>query len=206
VEGDPLEDCTALYAHNARDEILVKLRAEEDYYIDDDPSLVGDGPVSVSWLEVKPVPGRREAVGGQRVLALLQVLPDRLEVATMSRPRLQAAERRLKTVLGKQAQLLSERYRPMAELAGELSGEPEPVAVPPEFAADLKEQFVQRWLSEPVPVLGGLTPRQAVKTVQGRRAVKELLEGIQRRQEQAGPRPGLISPDPRRAKELLGLE
>jgi hypothetical protein len=47
---------------------------------------------------------------------------------------------------------------------------------PPDAVAAFKAQRYESWMDEPVPALGGQTPRQAVATVEGRPRVEALLE------------------------------
>lgn len=81
----------------------------------------------------------------------------------------------------------------------------EPYVPPPEVVAEMEEQMVRQWIETSIPALDGATPREAVKTPEGREQVRALLDHIAR--SQRGPKPpGVFSPDYLRAKELLGLE
>lgn len=55
--------------------------------------------------------------------------------------------------------------------------------VPPEIAAEMIEgymrNFYKNWADEPIPALGNKTPRQALRTVKGRRAVIDLLNSYE---------------------------
>ena len=54
--------------------------------------------------------------------------------------------------------------------------------------------------------LGGLTPREAVKTPEGRQRVLELIDEVGRRQKRMKKVPGMFAPDYRKVKKMLGLE
>lgn len=71
-------------------------------------------------------------------------------------------------------------------------------ALPPEVVAKALEQFIHRhyahWCDETIPVLGGLTPRQAITTPAGLERVKGLLreyEDGEQRQSAAQGRPAV---------------
>ena len=81
----------------------------------------------------------------------------------------------------------------------------EPPELPPELIAELNEQMVRQWLDESIPALGGLTPREAAETPEGRRRLQALLDYIDR-QQSGGMPPGMFAPDYRQAKTMLGLE
>ena len=78
--------------------------------------------------------------------------------------------------------------------------------LPPGLLAEIEEKMLRQWIDDSIPALGGQTPRQAVKTPEGRRQVLDLIEYIGETQGR-GPRPpGMFSPDYRKAKKMLGLE
>ena len=83
---------------------------------------------------------------------------------------------------------------------------PEPLILPPEAIADLEERMLRQWVDESIPALGGMTPRQAVRTPEGRQRVLDLLDYIERQQASHPPPPGMFSPDYRKVKKMLGLE
>jgi len=57
-----------------------------------------------------------------------------------------------------------------------------------------------------IAALGGLTPREAVKTLEGRRKVLELIDHAARMQSRMANKPGSFAPDYRKVKKMLGLE
>lgn len=75
----------------------------------------------------------------------------------------------------------------------------------PEVARALDE-FIQRlemgWVDEPIPALGGLTPRQALADDDARPELEALLDDMTWEQRRAGG-PGLMDPD--RLRTLLGM-
>jgi hypothetical protein len=82
----------------------------------------------------------------------------------------------------------------------------EPVIPPPEVIAEIEEKMLRQWIDDSIPALGGLTPRQAVKTPEGRRQVLELIDHATRMQKTMRRTPGVFAPDYRKVKKMLGLE
>lgn len=66
--------------------------------------------------------------------------------------------------------------------------------------------MLRQWIDDSIPALGGLTPRQAVKTPEGRRQVLTLFEDSVEMQERVARTPGMFAPDYRKVKKMLGLE
>ncbi len=207
-EGTPLVFASARYRHADPEGIRRVLSAAEDF---DAPGLeeMGQEQQTFGWLQTKPIPGVADPALGYRVLASLTLTPTTLEIEAMSEQRLANCRRRLEELLGDRirlegtsarsaAQALSERA-PQAEPPGE------PFLPPPEVLAQIEEQLLRKWISEPIPALGGLTPLEAVKTPEGRRRVLELIDEGERMQRSYKKGPGFV-PDYRKTKKMLGLE
>ena len=82
----------------------------------------------------------------------------------------------------------------------------EPFIPPPELVAEIEEQMLRQWIDDSIPALGGLTPREAVKTPEGRQQVLELIEYSVQIQKRMPKTPGMFAPDYRKVKKMLGLE
>jgi hypothetical protein len=84
-----------------------------------------------------------------------------------------------------------------------------PTDLPPEAVASALEAFMaeqeEHWVDEPVPALGGLTPRQAVADQARRTALEALLDDFDWMDAHAGPGDMGRSMDPARLRKLLGL-
>lgn len=89
---------------------------------------------------------------------------------------------------------------------GALRAAPAPVEMTPDLqeamAAFLREQE-ERWVDESIPMFGGRTPRQMVRSAAGRRQVEDLLADMAA----SVPPPGMQAAglDAARIRELLGL-
>ena len=71
---------------------------------------------------------------------------------------------------------------------------------------EINERMIRQWLDESVPALGGLTPREAAKTAEGRRRLEALFDYFEQDWARRPPLPGMFSPDYRKARGMLGLE
>ncbi len=74
----------------------------------------------------------------------------------------------------------------------------------------MEDKMLRQWIDESVPALGGLTPREAIKTPEGRQQVSDLLDYIGRQQSRAPRSPGMFSSDYRgfseKAVEITALQ
>jgi len=111
-------------------------------------------------------------------------LSDRaLHLETNSRERAEALRRRVEEACG---ELIRHRAREHADLLSRVlqPGEPDSPesATPPEaqqLVLDFKEQHYAGWLDEPVPALGGKSPREAAQTAAGRAEIDVLLKDME---------------------------
>jgi hypothetical protein len=132
--------------------------------------------------------------------AFITVGKDELVVATNSRKRASAARRKLATILDAtihHASRTETNPLPPPDLRGPTEsrgrakspGDPSD-ALPPEALEAVrafKAEHWRRWVDEPVPALGGSTPRTAVKTAKGRAEVELLLKEAERYESADGP-------------------
>jgi hypothetical protein len=153
-------------------------------------------------------PGSGLSGPGDTIVGVARLGGSSLRLETNSLARADRLRRRLEEACG---ELLRHRLRehasPFAE-AGEGEERPAqpPPAPPPEVAEALRE-WIERhyasWMDEPLPALGGQTPRAAARTGEGRERVNALLKMIEHRgAEPAGP----PMPDVARMRRELGIE
>ena len=207
-EGDTMVFASALYRHDALDEIRDRLRKADDFDWDESLEPGPDGSFQVIWLETGPDTPSLPDPLSRRILATLTLTPATLEVETISRRRRRACLRRLEALLGDHIDLLGVETKAVDQALREPAPQagPEPPELPPEFVAEMEERMIRQWLDESIPALGGLTPREAAKTPEGRRLLQDLLDYMARDQEGREMPPGMFSPDYRKAKKMLGLE
>ncbi len=129
-------------------------------------------------------PAEESPPGGRLVLGTLVLRSRRLRLECLSRERLERGKTLLGEVLAATARHMVDEFEsvslalPATAGKGGL-GEGES-ALPP---------FSHDWVDEPAPVLGGLTPRQACQTRDGRARLRELLrvmENMEEKKRRAG--------------------
>jgi len=207
-EGDAVVFVTARYQHGDMAAIRQILSQAVDFDLDDDLEPGPDGELQGGWYETDPGARPMPPPGGRRVLAVLTLTPTTLEVETMSEERLENCRRRLDELLGDRIRLMETRRKSVNQALQEEppADAPEPLILPPEVLAEIEEQMLRQWIDDSIPALGGLTPREAVKTPEGRQRLLDLFDYIERQQAERPTAPGIFSPDYRKAKKMLGLE
>jgi hypothetical protein len=208
-EGDLLTFDSVQYEHEALAEIRQILTQAADFDLDDDLEAEPDGSVQFAWFETRAGAPALFAPIGQRILAHLTLTATTLEVEAMSQPRLNDCCQRLERLLGERIRLAKRASKSVGQALRDSKprSEPEsPFIPPPEVMAQLEEQMLRQWIDETIPALGGLTPRQAVKTAEGRRRVLALIEESAQMQRRMKKMPGMFAPDYRKVKKMLGLE
>jgi hypothetical protein len=214
-EGDKIVLTSAHYRHAAMEDILSVLQQADDFGLEDDLEPESDaearaaGPIDFPWYETRSGAPKPFAPIGRRVLANLTLTPTTLEVQAMSQRRLDDCHRRLGQLLGERIQRVRTQAKDVDRALRERKPRAalqEPAMPPPEVIAELEEQMLRQWIDDSIPALGGLTPREAVKTPEGRRQVLELIEHSVQLQTMMPKTPGTFAPDYRKVKKMLGLE
>lgn len=206
-EGDAVVFTSARYQHNAPEEIHRVLKQTDDFDADD--AWGPDGSLGLTWFETRSGVRSLFAPIGRRILANLTLTPTSLEVKANSQQRLNDCCKRLEQLLGARIHLVQTGAKSVREALSEPKPRPkpeEPLRLPPEFIAEIEEKMLRQWIDDSIPALGGLTPRQAVKTPEGRKRVLELIDESERMQQRIKKVPGMFSPDYRKVKKMLGLE
>jgi hypothetical protein len=160
----------------ARAEVESRLAGMEGVEADDSDQ---DGTVYVFLTPGNPLHASWENTVIGR--ALLSDATLRLE--TNSRQRADALRGRVEVACG---DLLRHRARehadPLSPAVAAVAPDSTPEAPPPEaeqLLLDFKRRHYAEWLDQAIPALGGLSPREAVRTTQGRDAVDVLLKDME---------------------------
>jgi hypothetical protein len=129
----------------------------------------------------KPAGPDNRVMGDTVTLGRIEFVGDELVVTVNSAERFKAARRWLEELPGVVFKSVrtrrwdeAEKDRPLDERISP----PEPVELTPEMAASIQEKLNEHymgWLDEPLPILGGKTPRQACRTEAGRQQVTMLI-------------------------------
>ena len=187
TDGDALLFTTDHYALDApaRDEVERRLTALGAVSCDD--------PTTSERCYELVRPGRAAADEGT-IIGRLRLTDAALAVETNSVARADHPRQRIDGACG---ELVRHRIRehsdPRALLArggGTDDAAPVPALDPAEAARierEYKQRHYRRWLDEPIPALGGKTPREAVRTGAGRRRVDVLLRDIEHRESRLPP-------------------
>jgi hypothetical protein len=188
TDGDPLRLQNASFACADPAVAGTALAGMDDFEFDD---------ADAAWIWFRPDQGERRTL-----LARVRPIADRLVVEVDSDQRLERLRRRLETIPG----VAFERSSPVeeADFHPSRSAPPAPVDADPEMLAAAQAMIHDHymgWIDEAIPALGGRTPREAVRTPDGRRKVEDLIRSF----EGPGGMPGLTVPraEMRRA---LGLD
>jgi hypothetical protein len=208
-EGDALVFTKAHYQHDALEDIRQILKQAGDFGVEDDLEPEPDGSLHFPWFETRSGTRRLFKPIGRRILANLTLTPTMLEVEAMSQQRLDDCCQRLERLLGGRIHLVGTQAESVDQALRKSrpSVEPEePFIPPPEVIAEIEEKMLRQWIDESIPALGGLTPREAVKTPRGRQRVLELIDQAGRMQKMIKKTPGTFAPDYRKVKKMLGLE
>ena len=145
-------------------------------------------------------------LGGPVTLGCIEFVGDELVLTVNSAERFRTARKWLEKLPGVVFRNVTTRRwdepdedRPLDERLSK----PEPVEMTPELTAavqDMMDRQYMQWLDEPLPVLGGKTPRQACATPSGRQQVTMLIRTLP---DPMGPEPVYV---PRQAMlRALGL-
>lgn len=135
------------------------------------------------WLDVANDP--------RRILGRIVLSEGRLILETSSESRAERGRRLLEELLGGAL-----RFRAMAQqdvddvLADSRPRRPKPESdMPPELQQEIVGSFYERhyrdWINQPVPALGGRTPRHAARLKTVRPKVVDLIKGIENQMERA---------------------
>jgi hypothetical protein len=215
-EGDPLVFARARYTltaaiegrQAAMAEIAELLAQEEDFGEGNEVEVESDTMLQFPWYETDPGAKPTQDPMDRRILAIVTLKAEELEVETMSRRRMARCRGRLEDLLRTRIRLAETTTRSAAEMLAEPppEDEPEPLVLPPEVVAEMKDRMLRRWLDESIPALDGMTPREAARTPEGRQMLEDLIEYIERQQARVRRDSGMFSPDYREAKKMLGLE
>ncbi len=144
-------------------------------------------------------------------LGYIHVNPENLTLECLSKERLERGMRLLKASLGDSIQHLSNTYKGIQEAlvqakereTSELiedEGFRPPASKP--FLRDFLEEHYERWVDMRLPALDGKTPKEALKTRDGRAKVEELLKSVENLEERRKKATGLGYPVERIRKKL----
>lgn len=206
VEGDAMEFCSATYSVRDEEAAAAALASAKVF---EETTSASDAPGvrCFGWLEAVQEGPRRsyghvEMAGGQ------------LRLEATSRRRLEIGRQLLEKHAGSWLEHQRDAFESAAAAVERLRREgPAPPApkssIPPEIARELilkaKAEHYAKWPDEPLPALEGKTPREAVRSASGRKAVDDLLRMMENG-EARGAKQGGAAFDFTTVRRSLGLE
>jgi len=128
-------------------------------------------------------------------LGTVTLAPKKLELWCISKERLDRGKKRLEEILGDDIQYQRDHYEDMLKKAREKPGRAsslEEGEIPEKFLplyTKAMEEWMTKWVDEKIPALDGKTPKEAVKTPEGRKKMEELLkefENVEERKKREG--------------------
>jgi hypothetical protein len=179
TDGDPLLPTTDKYRFDpaAREEVLSALLTIPGVSRDEGESGPGT-PITLRWSRA----GKMKALETVSI-AMLRLTADRLDVETNSIARADTTKAALLAAAGQWLKAAGRVHSDVESIISVGMGKsptgPEPP--PPEMIAALlkaKDAHYRAWVDEPVPALGGKTPREGVKTKDGKSRVTTLLKDL----------------------------
>ena len=128
--------------------------------------------------------------GGSTVIGRVQLADATLRIETNSRERADALRPRVEAACGPTIRYrIREHADPLSSAAAPAEPADDPAPAGPEvnrLLRELKERHYATWPDEPLPALAGRTPRAAVRTADGRRAVDALLKDMEHHEHLSG--------------------
>lgn len=171
TDGDELSLTVDRYrfAPSRRGEIEAALASIEDMERD---------PESGAFLFIRPEKRRKDRF---TILGTVTVSADELRAETNSLERASALQIRIEhacgTLLGKS---LRSHMDPRSEIGRRAAAPlPEHSEEEAEVIRRIKSEHYEQWLRDPIPALGGKTPRQAARSKRGREQLEALLKDME---------------------------
>ncbi len=177
THGEELVFCEAHYEVRDVERVRAKLAKQPTF----EPQ--GESGDDYVWLDRRP---NKRLPGGPTVLGRIHHDTQTLVLETNSRERLDRGRALLDRVFGKALHHKADAFTDVeAKLREPRPPRPPEPDIPPEDQAELigaylREQYLTRWVREPIPALGGQTPRAAVRSKQGRVRVAQLIDEAER--------------------------
>jgi len=187
TDGDPFVQATLHFdLRCSPDEALIALRSLSQHVDDEDAihNRTADeaGSLRAFSLDWTKRGNRLHKSWDNTILGHIDVDGATLTATVNSNRRATRLRKQIERRLGEFAALQRIVTEPMEALLAKSSASrdsdvrPLPSVIDPELTAQFLDQHWDDWLDSPVPALGHLTPRQAVKTPAGRAQVEALLD------------------------------
>ena len=184
TDGDPLLFTTDHFriAPGAKPMVEARLATLEDV----NPPI----PEDPAYVFLRPG-GTRHGNMGDTVLGRAVVSGETLRIETNSRERADALRKRVETACGDRIRHRGREHAdPLPDKAALALPDSAPESlspVPAQLALELKQHHYADWPDQPLPALKGRTPRETVRTAEGRAAVDDLLKDMENEEQRSPP-------------------
>jgi tetratricopeptide (TPR) repeat protein len=183
-EGDEMEFSSATYGIRDEEGLVAALSATE-VFVETTAQDETPGIRHFGWLETG-------TDGPRRSYGFIEIRHGRLRLECNSRQRLKIGRQLLEKNAGAVLTHQQDSFEPLSAVKDRLSREGPPkteaTGIPPEAERELllrfKTEHYAKWPDEALPALNGMTPRQAVRSEVGRRAVEDLLRQFENAEDQ----------------------
>jgi hypothetical protein len=183
AEGDDLDFCAAVYQVQDEAPLLSALATAGPFDIEERED---SGVRSFAWLEAG-------TDGPRRSYGHIKVRDGQLRLECNSRKRLETGRQLVEQHGGAWLRHLGDSFQSLDAMKRKVREErprrkPErqsglPPAVEREILSKIKNEHYERWVDERLPALDGQTPREAARSVMGRRALEDLLRTMENAEE-----------------------
>jgi hypothetical protein len=172
-DGDPLKFCQAIFAVADREALRQALLAQRSIMIRD------DGKGILGWYAKK-----KDVSGGRTIMGTFQLLEGEMKFEANSEARFLRGMEFLRAQMGGMIRLKEEKRVPLEEMLDRSQDKPrEPLEISKEeqekVLAPILRKHYEKWPTTRLPALNGRTPRQAVRSKEGRQAVARLLKDFE---------------------------
>jgi hypothetical protein len=176
AEGETLELCSAEYEVSDPDAVAAALNTAP-MFEETTPPESEPGVRTFGWLEI--------AEGPRRSYGHIEIDGGRLRLECNSQRRLGIGRQLIEKHGGDSVRHIADKVQTQDELkkqakeSGSSQKSAPPSSLPPEVEREVIHKMMAehyaKWVDEPLPALDGRTPREAVRSAAGRRAVEDLL-------------------------------
>jgi hypothetical protein len=169
--GEPMMFCKSVFTVSDRTGVMRSLKACRELSVDTDTRY--------TWLEE---PG----TVGSTVLGTIDIVGKQLTLECMSKDRLKKGKELIKNILGDlvlhKGDTVMDPYEALESMpAGEKAnmGSGIPKEIEQQFFDEFMHEHMTKWLDEKIPALDDKTPRECVKSKEGRQRVTDLLKSFE---------------------------
>ncbi len=231
-EGHEMVPCVAHYDLLNDRRVLARLRDEYDFILEDEENHKTTFQWLARGASKSAVPEEKSTGEEKGLRVMSSVFPTplsegvvvlgtgtltekRLTLEVMSRERLAAGKSRLADLLREAIRHRVDTFESMDSMmergekrASRTQAPSAPVPLSPEMATIIRRmaaQYSENWVTSPIPMFGGKTPKEMVQSSEGRAQVVQFLKEVENREERRQQKGEGFSMDASLIRTRLGL-